>query len=137
VTPQEQARYRHGTSGRSIRNMIRQVKDEPDYRFTLANERTFLAWQRTALGLLAATVALLKFVPGPAVQGMQYIFSTVLGMLAIVSAGAGLLRWRRVDRAIRSSGRLPYNRTPALLASGLVVLGLVVSVLVVAKAVNG
>jgi len=30
---------------------------EPDYRFTLANERTFLAWQRTALGLLAAAVA--------------------------------------------------------------------------------
>ena len=99
--------------------MIRQVKDEPDYRFTLANERTFLAWQRTALGLLAATVALLKFVPGPAVQGMQYILSTVLGMLAIVSTGAGLLRWRQVDRAIRRTERLPHNRTPALLASGL------------------
>ena len=27
--------------------------EEPDYRFTLANERTFLAWVRTALGLLA------------------------------------------------------------------------------------
>lgn len=137
MTPQEQVRYRHGTSGRSIRNMIREVKDEPDYRFTLANERTFLAWQRTALGLLAATVALPQLVPGPAVQGMQYILSTALGMLAIVSAGAGLLRWRRVDRAIRCSGRLPYNRTPALLASGLVALGLVVAVLVVVKAVNG
>ena len=134
---QEQARYRHGTSGRSIRNMIHHVKDEPDYRFTLANERTFLAWQRTALGLLAATVALPQLVAGSAVQGMQYILSTVLGMLAIVSAGAGLLRWRRVDRAIRCSERLPYNRTPALLTSGLVVLGLVVSVLVVAKALNG
>ncbi len=37
---------------------------EPDYRFTLANERTFLAWQRTALGLLAAAVAVVQFVPG-------------------------------------------------------------------------
>jgi len=117
--------------------MIREVKDEPDYRFTLANERTFLAWQRTALGLLAATVALLQLVPGPAVQGMQYILSTALGMLAIVSTGAGLLRWRQVDRAIRCSARLPHNRTPALLASGLAVLGLVVSVLAVVKAVNG
>lgn len=35
---------------------------EPDYRFTLANERTFLAWQRTALGLLAAAVALVQLV---------------------------------------------------------------------------
>jgi putative membrane protein len=117
--------------------MIHQVKDEPDYRFTLANERTFLAWQRTALGLLAAAVALLQFVPGPAVHGMQYILSGVLGVLAILSAGAGLLRWRQVDRAIRRTERLPHNRTPALLASGLVVLGLVASVLVVAKAVNG
>ncbi|MGA9680044.1 MAG: DUF202 domain-containing protein, partial [Mycobacterium sp.] len=33
---------------------------EPDYRFTLANERTFLAWQRTSLGLLAAAVALVQ-----------------------------------------------------------------------------
>ena len=118
-------------------NMIRQTKVEPDYRFTLANERTFLAWQRTALGLLAATVALLQLVPGPAVQGMRYILSTTLVMLAIVSAGAGLLRWRQVDRAIRCAEQLPHNGTPTLLASGLVVLSLVVSVLVVVKAVNG
>ena len=117
--------------------MIHQVNDEPDYRFTLANERTFLAWQRTALGLLAATVALLQFVPGSAVQGMQYILSAVLGILAVVSTGAGLLRWRQVDRAIRCGERLPHNRTPVLLATGLAVLGLVVSVLAVAEAVNG
>ena len=117
--------------------MIRQVIDEPDYRFTLANERTFLAWQRTALGLLAATVALLQLVPGPAVQGMQYILSMVLGMLAIVTTGAGLLRWRQVDRAIRCSERLPHNRTPALLASSLAALGLVASVLAAVNAVTG
>ena len=29
----------------------------PDYRFTLANERTFLAWIRTALALMAGAVA--------------------------------------------------------------------------------
>lgn len=117
--------------------MIRQVNDEPDYRFTLANERTFLAWQRTALGLLAATVALLNFAPGPAVQGMQYILSTVLGILAIVITGAGLLRWRQVDRAIRCNEPLPHNPTPALLASSLAALGLVASVLAVVNAVNG
>ena len=36
--------------------------DEPDYRFTLANERTFLAWVRTALGLLAGGVAVRQLV---------------------------------------------------------------------------
>ena len=39
------------------------VEQELDYRFTLANERTFLAWQRTALGLRAAAVALVQLVP--------------------------------------------------------------------------
>ena len=36
---------------------------EPDYRFTLANERTFLAWIRTSLALLGGGIALLQFVP--------------------------------------------------------------------------
>ena len=31
--------------------------DDPDARFTMANERTFLAWIRTSLGFLAAGVA--------------------------------------------------------------------------------
>jgi len=42
---------------------------EPDYRFTLANERTFLAWQRTALGLLAAAVAVVHLVPDLTIPG--------------------------------------------------------------------
>lgn len=34
------------------------VGDEPDPRFSLANERTFLAWTRTSLAMLAGSVAL-------------------------------------------------------------------------------
>ena len=41
----------------------RSVGEEPDYRFTLANERTFLAWIRTALALIAGGVALVQLVP--------------------------------------------------------------------------
>src|SRR6185312_1745313 len=33
-----------------------ELGEEPDYRFSLANERTFLAWIRTALALMAAAV---------------------------------------------------------------------------------
>jgi putative membrane protein len=43
---------------------IRAVGEEPDYRFTLANERTFLAWIRTSLALLAGGVAVVQLVPG-------------------------------------------------------------------------
>jgi putative membrane protein len=103
------------------------IDDEPDYRFTLANERTFLAWQRMALGLCAATVALLQLVPEPTERGLYYLLPTGLGLLAILSASGGLMRWRHVDRAIRRHDVLPHSRTPALLASGLLILGLVVS----------
>ncbi len=34
---------------------------KPDYRFTLANERTFLAWIRTALALMAGAVGVDQF----------------------------------------------------------------------------
>ncbi len=32
-----------------------------DYRFPLANERTFLAWMRTCLALMAAAAAVIQF----------------------------------------------------------------------------
>jgi inner membrane protein YidH len=117
--------------------MIRQLTDEPDYRFTLANERTLsrlAAHSARTAGSNGCPAAIRSRTGGPR---DAYTLSMVLGMLAIVSTGAGLLRWRQVDRAIRCSERLPHNRTPALLASGLAVLGLVVSVLAVVKAVNG
>ena len=43
---------------------LQDVGEEPDYRFTLANERTFLAWIRTSLAMMAAGVAVVQFVPG-------------------------------------------------------------------------
>ena len=82
------------------------VEQELDYRFTLANERTFLAWQRTALGLLAAAVAVVQLVP-------------------------------ETDRAIRRGGPLPRHPTPAYLAVGLTVVGLLAIGLVIGKAVTG
>jgi hypothetical protein len=48
---------------------------ELDYRFTLANERTFLAWQRTALGLLAAAVAVVHLVPETTMPGTRHVLS--------------------------------------------------------------
>ena len=68
---------------------------EPDYRFTLANERTFLAWVRTALGLLAAAVAVVQLVPGLVIPGMRHIFGALLALLAILTAAAGVRRGSR------------------------------------------
>lgn len=104
---------------------------EPDYRFTLANERTFLAWQRTALGLLAAAVALVQLVPELTIPGARQVLGVVLAILAILTSGMGLLRWQQADRAMRR------HPTPGYLAVGLCVVGVVALALVVAKAITG
>jgi putative membrane protein len=107
---------------------------EPDYRFTLANERTFLAWQRTSLGLLAAAVAIMQFVPELGIPGARHILGAGLTILAMLCAGLGLRRWRQVDRAMRRGMPLPPQRAPVYLGLGLVAMGLLVLVVVVIRA---
>ena len=80
---------------------------ELDYRFTLANERTFLAWQRTALGLLAAAVALVQLVPEMAVPGARRFLGVALAVLALFTSGMGLLRWQQTERNMRNGDPMP------------------------------
>jgi putative membrane protein len=83
-----------------------------DYRFTLANERTFLAWIRTALALLAGAVAVLHLLP----LGWEEAPRTVVGLLLAVLAGVvtvyAPLRWYRVQRAMRRGESLPMSALP-------------------------
>jgi putative membrane protein len=109
---------------------------EPDYRFTLANERTFLAWLRTALALLAAAVAVVQLVPEFAFPGARHIAGGLLAALAMVTAVAGLRRWELVDYAIRRGLPLPRQQTPRVLAAGLVLIAVLAVVLMIAKAVR-
>lgn len=103
---------------------------EPDYRFTLANERTFLAWIRTALGLLAGGVAVRQLVQPFDIAGAR----TVLALLAIagsaVLAVGGYLRWVGVQRAVRRGEPLPPARLVPVVAAGLVLVAVVAFVLV-------
>ncbi len=80
--------------------------EEPDPRFTLANERTFLAWVRTALAMLAGGVALHALgLPGTAwVRTTLAIALVLFGALVTVFA---LVRWARVERAMRTRQPLP------------------------------
>ncbi|MFZ1177316.1 MAG: DUF202 domain-containing protein [Mycobacterium sp.] len=110
---------------------------EPDYRFTFANERTFLAWQRTALGLLAAAVALVQLVPELTIPGARRVLGVGLAVLAILTSGMGLLRWQQADRAMRRGEPLPRHPSPTYLAVGLTIVGIIALGLVVAKAVMG
>ncbi|MGV9799243.1 YidH family protein [Mycobacterium sp. NPDC003449] len=115
---------------------IPETQIEPDYRFTLANERTFLAWQRTSLGLLAAAVAVVQFMPELTVPGLRHILGVLIGTMAILTAVAGLLRWAQVDRAMRRDQPLPRATMPTYLAAGLSMMGLVTVGLAVAATVR-
>lgn len=106
---------------------------EPDYRFTLANERTFLAWLRTSLSLLAAGVAVVQLVPSFPIPHARGVTGGLLAVLAVVAAASGVLRWRSVETAIRHDRPLPRQRIPWVMATGLVVLALFGLVLIVLR----
>src|SRR5690349_16792088 len=90
---------------------------EPDYRFSLANERTFLAYVRTALAMMAAAVAIVKLVPGDDLSWLRRVLGVVLGILALLVAGSSYTRYRAVQQAMRDDQPMPR-------ASVLPVLGL-------------
>lgn len=125
VSPQETQGVRRTTSWRS--RWIYAVGTEPDARFTLANERTFLAWTRTALALIAAGVAL---------EALALPLHPVLRMIAsLLLLGAGVMvpllawvGWGRVERALRRGDPLPGSIAALPLAVMLSVVALLIVV---------
>ena len=103
---------------------------EPDYRFTLANERTFLAYVRTALGLDAAGLAVKQFFE-PSSAHLRVAFAVAVIALGSAVAGLGYVRWRETERAMRLDAPLPPLRVPLILAAGMVVISAVAIALVV------
>jgi putative membrane protein len=79
---------------------------EPDPRFSLANERTFLAWVRTALAMLAGGVAL-HALSVPSTAWVRTVLVVGLVGLGGVVCGFAYLRWARVERAMRRHEPLP------------------------------
>jgi putative membrane protein len=96
-----------------------EIGQEPDYRFSLANERTFLSWLRSSLALLAAGVAVSQLVPSLAPRPQRLVLGLVLVALSLLVATTSHRRWRQVDIAIRLGRPLPPSRIPVILAIGL------------------
>jgi putative membrane protein len=94
------------------------VDQEPDIRFSLANERTFLAWIRTSLALLAGGVAVVQVVPDFSVSGARHILGVPLILLSIAVAATSYRRWATTERAIRQRRPLPVSGLTRLLAAG-------------------
>jgi len=100
-----------------------------DPRFTLANERTFLAWIRTALGMLAGAAALDAIDTGWPESAVR-LLAAVLAVSALLSIGIAWWRWRRVQLAIEDGVAAPVGGSHLVPAAGVLIVGLGVLVLV-------
>jgi putative membrane protein len=100
---------------------LEQIGTEPDPRFTWANERTFLAWNRTALALIAAGLAAAQFLNFN-LHGLRLIVAVPLILLGALLALASYLHWEDSERAIRLQQPLRYSWMPRLLTGGIVVI---------------
>lgn len=102
---------------------------EPDPRFSLANERTFLAWVRTALAMLAGGVALQAFPVALHAETRRWL-SVFFILLALMTAAAGWWRWARIERAVRREQPLPGSALSVVLTAAVVIAAIVLLVVV-------
>ncbi len=108
---------------------------EPDPRFTFANERTFLAWSRTALALVVAGLGIVQLLPPfPGVPIGRHLLGVPLIVLGAVLAVAAYAEWIRNQRALRHGQPLPRSALPWLLAATIAVMAVISAVVLIVSA---
>ena len=118
-----------GPEARAWPSWVYAVGSTPDPRFSLANERTFLAWVRTSVAFMAGGVALDAVdLDGP--RGLQTAVAVALVVLGLLGAGVSWVRWAATERAMRLHRPLPATTALAWLAVVLMVLAAALVVLV-------
>lgn len=110
---------------------------EPDARFTFANERTFLAWSRTALALVVAGLGVVQLLPPfPGVPWGRHVLGVPLIGFGAVVAVAAYGEWVRNQRALRHGEPLPRSILPMLLAIVIAVMAAISAVVLLVSAVR-
>ncbi|WP_083259565.1 YidH family protein [Cellulosimicrobium cellulans] len=103
------------------------VGTEPDARFSLANERTALAWVRTGVGLVAGGVALTSFSTFADLPGLVDLVAAVACLVGAACAVYALVTWRRNERALRRREPLPAPGGLPVLVVGVVLLAVLIA----------
>ena len=106
---------------------------DPDPRFTLANERTFLAWIRTSLALVAGGIAVEAFTSELFDPQLRKTVAVLLLLLGLVTGGGSFFRWLNVERAMRRRTPLPAPLLAPVLAIGGAIVAAVLIVFVVGR----
>ncbi|MBM6404860.1 DUF202 domain-containing protein [Phycicoccus sp. CSK15P-2] len=109
---------------------------DPDPRFSLANERTFLAWIRTGLALLAGAAAL-DALDLPLHDTVQYLLAGLLAAAGLLVAVTSFRTWARTERAMRENTTLPANPAMAVVLVAVALVGTVLAVSSLLRGVGG
>jgi putative membrane protein len=110
---------------------------EPDPRFTFANERTFLAWSRTALALVVAGLGVVQLLPPiPGVPGGRDVIGIPLIVLGGALAVVAYAEWVRNQRALRRGEAMPRSVVPWILAATTTGIALISAVLLLVSALR-
>lgn len=110
---------------------------EPDARFTFANERTFLAWSRTALALVIAGLGIVQLLPPfPRVPAGRHLLGLPLIALGAVLATTAYVEWVRSQRALRRGDPLPHSVLPWILAATITGIAIIAGVVLLISALR-
>lgn len=110
---------------------------EPDARFTFANERTFLAWSRTALALVVAGLGIVQLLPPfPGVPFGRHLVGVPLIVLGAVLAIVAYGEWVRNQRALRRGDPLPHSVMPWILAATIAGMAIVSAIVLLISALR-
>ena len=110
---------------------------EPDPRLTFANERTFLAWSRTALALVVAGLGIVALLPPfPGVPVGRHLLGVPLIVLGAVLAVVAYAEWVRNQRALRRGEPLPRSVMPWILAATIAGMAIISAVILLASALR-
>lgn len=109
---------------------LEEVGEDPDFRFSLANERTFLAWVRTAIAIMVAGLAVAQFFESRA-EATRLAIALPLMILGAVIAFASFGQWERKERAMRLSESLPSSSLPRVLGMAVGVIAVLATILTI------
>jgi putative membrane protein len=110
---------------------------EPDPRFTFANERTFLAWSRTALALVVAGLGIVQLLPPfPGVPAGRHLLGVPLIVLGAVLAIAAYIEWVRNQRALRRGEPMPLSVMPWILAATITAIAIIAAIVLLVSALR-
>ena len=138
--PDPAAVYWSGRSAVTLRGPCSRdlgIDGHSDARVTFANERTFLAWSRTALALVVAGLAIVQLLPPfPGVPWGRRALGIPLIVLGAVISVASYGEWVRSQEALRRGDRLPRSVLPRILAVTITGIAVIAAVVLLVSALR-